>query len=74
MSESIQLDASPFDPVRIGLVSVSDRASSGVYEDKGIPSLQAWLQRALRNPIEWQTRLVADDEALVSEALRELVD
>ena len=63
-----------FDPVRIGLVSVSDRASSGVYEDKGIPSLQAWLRRTLRNPIAWETRLVPDEEALVGAALRELVD
>ena len=62
------------DPVRIGLVSVSDRASSGVYADQGIPALQAWLQRALRNPIDWETRLVPDEEALVSAALRELVD
>ena len=42
-----------FDLVRIGVVSVSDRASSGVYEDKGIPALKDWLGRALRNPIEW---------------------
>jgi len=62
------------DRVRIGLVSASDRASSGVYEDKGIPTLQAWLQRALRNPIEWASRLIPDEEALISTALRELVD
>lgn len=62
------------DPVRIGLVSVSDRASRGVYADKGIPSLQTWLQRAVRNPIAWETRLVADEETLVSAALCELVD
>lgn len=66
--------AEGLDRVRIGLVSVSDRASSGVYEDKGIPSLQAWLQRALRNPIEWASRLVPDEEALISAALRELAD
>jgi len=63
-----------FDAVRIGLVSVSDRASAGVYEDKGIPSMQAWLQRALRNPVTWETRLVPDEAELVSTALRELVD
>ena len=63
-----------FDPVRIGLLSASDRASSGVYADQGIPALQAWLTRALRNPVEWQTRLVADDEAAIAQALRELVD
>ena len=74
MSDASGSAAGTFDPVRIGLVSVSDRASSGVYEDKGIPSLRAWLQRALRNPIAWETRLVPDEEALVSAALRELVD
>ena len=58
----------------IGLVSVSDRASTGVYEDKGIPALRDWLTRAVLNPIEWQTRLIADDEATISATLRELVD
>jgi len=62
------------DPVRIGLVSVSDRASAGVYEDKGIPSLQEWLKRALLNPIAWETKLVPDEQEQVSAALRELVD
>ena len=65
---------SDFDPVRIGLVSVSDRASSGVYEDKGIPALQEWLGRALRNPITWETRLIPDEQDGISAALRELVD
>ena len=51
------------DSVRIGIVSVSDRASSGVYADQGLPALQAWLTRAIRNPIEWQPRLIPDDEA-----------
>ena len=63
-----------FDPVRIGVVSVSDRASSGVYEDKGIPALQDWLGRAVRNPIEWQTRLIPDEMSRISAALCELVD
>ena len=57
---------SSFDPVRIGLVSTSDRAASGVYADQGIPALQQWLARALRNPIDWVTRLVADEQALIS--------
>ena len=65
---------SDFDSVRIGLVSVSDRASAGVYEDKGIPALQDWLARALRNPVAWETRLIADDEAAISRTLVELVD
>jgi len=62
------------EPVRIGLVSVSDRASAGIYEDKGLPALQQWLQRALRNPVQWETRLIADEQAQISDALRELVD
>jgi len=65
---------SDFDPLRIGVVSVSDRASSGVYEDKGIPALRDWLQRAVRNPIEWETRLIPDEQDGISAALRELVD
>lgn len=60
--------------VRIGLVSVSDRASSGVYQDQGIPALQAWLQRALKNPITWVTRLIPDEQAGISAALIDLVD
>jgi molybdopterin adenylyltransferase len=65
---------SDFDPVRIGLVSISDRASSGVYEDKGIPALQDWLGRTLRNPVHWETRLIPDEQAGISATLRELVD
>ena len=64
----------PFDPVRIGVVSVSDRASTGVYQDKGIPALKDWLSRALRNPIEWQERLIPDEEAQISAALCDLAD
>ena len=62
------------DPVRVGLVSISDRASSGVYEDKGLPALQAWLLRAVRYSITWETRLIPDDEAGIAATLRELVD
>ena len=65
---------SEFDPVLIGLVSVSDRASAGVYQDQGIPALQAWLARAVRNPISWETRLIPDVEATISHTLRDLVD
>lgn len=63
-----------YDTVKIGLVSISDRASTGVYEDKGLPALQDWLGRALRNPLQYETRLIADDEALISQTLIELVD
>jgi molybdopterin adenylyltransferase len=62
------------DTVRIGVVSVSDRASTGVYEDKGLPALKEWLSRALRNPIEWESRLIPDERELISATLRELVD
>jgi len=60
--------------LRIGLVSVSDRASSGVYADMGIPALQSWLTSAVRNPIQWETRLIPDEEAGISAALVDLVD
>jgi molybdopterin adenylyltransferase len=63
-----------FEPVKIGLVSVSDRASSGVYQDQGIPALQAWLERALKNPVSWVARLIPDEQEGISECLRELVD
>jgi molybdopterin adenylyltransferase len=65
---------SDHDRVKIGLLSVSDRASAGVYEDKGIPALKAWLGRALRNPIEWDARVIPDEQAGISAALIELVD
>lgn len=62
------------DEVRIGVVSISDRASTGVYEDKGLPALQAWLSGALRNPITFEPRLIPDERALIAQTLRELVD
>ena len=67
-------DGQPLDRVRIGLMSISDRASTGVYEDKGIPALQEWLSRAVRNPVDWETRLIPDEQALISATLCELVD
>ena len=62
------------DPVKIGIVSISDRASSGVYEDKGLPALQDWLGKALKNPITFEPRLIPDDQATISQTLIELVD
>jgi molybdopterin adenylyltransferase len=62
------------DLIRIGVVSVSDRASTGVYEDKGIPALKDWLGRAVRNPVDWHERLIPDEQAGISAALIELVD
>ena len=63
-----------FDPLRIGLLSASDRAAGGIYADQGIPSLKDWLGKALRNPVHWCERLVPDDIETISHALRELVD
>lgn len=63
-----------FDPVRIGIVSVSDRASSGAYEDKGLPALKQWLGAALQNPTEFVERLIPDEQDLISQALIDLVE
>jgi molybdopterin adenylyltransferase len=62
------------DPVRIGLVSISDRASSGVYEDKGLPALAAWFGAVLANPVEFVTRLIPDEQPLIESTLVELAD
>jgi molybdopterin adenylyltransferase len=68
MSESL------FDPVKVGIVSISDRASTGVYEDKGLPALQDWLTKALQNPITFEPRLIPDEKDRISATLIELVD
>jgi len=60
--------------VRIGIVSISDRASTGVYEDKGLPALKDWLTSALLNPVDFVPRLIPDEQAGISQALIELVD
>lgn len=60
--------------LRIGLVSISDRASSGVYQDKGIPALEEWLTSALTTPFELETRLIPDEQAIIEQTLCELVD
>ena len=62
------------DPVKIGIVSISDRASAGVYVDKGLPALQDWLSGALRNPLQFESRLIPDEQAGISAALIELVN
>ncbi|WP_431821796.1 molybdopterin adenylyltransferase [Burkholderia sp. F1] len=62
------------DELVVGLVSISDRASTGVYEDKGIPALQDWLAAALSSPWRAETRLIQDDAATISATLVELVD
>ncbi len=65
---------STFEPITIGIVSISDRASTGVYEDKGLPALKEWLTRALHNPITFESRLIPDEQATISQALIELVN
>ena len=63
-----------FESVKIGIVSISDRASSGVYEDKGLPALQEWLGRALHNPIQFEARLIADEQKTIEDTLIALTD
>ncbi len=75
MNPSPASDASTSaEPLRIGIVSISDRASSGIYEDKGLPALRDWLGRALRNPIHWEERLIPDDRLQIASVLIDLVD
>ena len=62
------------DAIRIGIVSISDRASTGVYEDKGLPALRDWLGQALYNPITFEERLIPDEQATISNTLIALVD
>lgn len=67
-------EAPAHDPVKIGIVSISDRASSGVYEDKGLPALKDWLTSALKNPITFEPRLIPDEQDTISATLIALVD
>ena len=62
------------DPVRIGLVATSDRASAGIYKDEGIPALEQWLASALVNPVEFERRLIPDERPVIEATLKELVD
>ena len=63
----------PYDTIKIGIVSISDRASTGAYVDKGLPALQDWLARALQNPLQFEPRLIPDEQATISATLIELV-
>lgn len=74
MSEPLPAPPATADELVIGLVSVSDRASGGVYEDKGIPALRDWLQSALATPFRVETRLIPDERAAIEAALVDLVD
>lgn len=74
MSVNTSSIVNPHDAIKIGIVSISDRASLGVYEDKGLPALKDWLNAALQNPITYEPRLIPDEQAQISQALIELVD
>jgi len=60
--------------IKIGLVSISDRAASGIYEDQGLPSLRVWLEQALLTPFQAVSRLIPDERALIESTLKDLVD
>ena len=60
--------------LKVGLVSISDRASQGIYQDKGLPSLQEWLSQALIDLFTVETRLIPDEQPLIEQTLKELVD
>ena len=74
MTPSQDTPSTEHDPVKIGIVSISDRASTGVYEDKGLPALQTWLGRALKNPLQFESRLIPDEKERISATLIELVE
>lgn len=74
MTPSQNTSSTEHDPVKIGIVSISDRASSGVYEDKGLPALQTWLGHALKNPLQFEPRLIPDEKERISATLIELVE
>lgn len=74
MSDHFPLRRSHPDELLVGLVSISDRASSGVYEDQGIPALRDWLERVLTRPPRVVARLIPDERAQIAAMLRELVD
>ncbi|WP_438978545.1 molybdopterin adenylyltransferase [Polynucleobacter sp.] len=60
--------------IKIGLISISDRASKGVYTDEGIPALQLWLQTAISTPCVFHERLIADEQEVITETIVELTD
>jgi molybdopterin adenylyltransferase len=74
MTPSQETPSTDHDPVKIGIVSISDRASTGVYEDKGLPALQTWLGHALKNPLQFEPRLIPDEKDRISATLIELVE
>ena len=62
------------DAVKIGLLSISDRASQGIYRDEGLPALEAWLTSALKNPLTFVSKVIPDEQPLIETNLKTLVD
>ena len=62
------------DPVKIGLLSISDRASQGIYRDEGLPALEAWLTSALKNPVTFVSKVIPDEQPLIESSIAALVD
>ena len=63
-----------FDAARIGIISISDRASKGVYQDEGLPALEGWLKSAVKNPLTFVSRVIPDEQSLIEATLKEFVD
>ena len=66
--------ATQFDSAKIGLLSISDRASSGVYQDEGLPALENWLRGAVKNPLTFISHVIPDEQPLIEATLKQLVD
>jgi molybdopterin adenylyltransferase len=63
-----------FDNITVGLITISDRASKGIYQDEGIPALDAWLKTVMKNPMKIVTRIIPDEQPLIEATLKELCD
>jgi molybdopterin adenylyltransferase len=63
-----------FDPAKIGLLSISDRASKGIYQDEGLPALEGWLKSALKNPLTVVSRVIPDEQPMIEATLKEFID
>lgn len=72
MSQETTSDSA--DSLVVGLISISDRASQGVYADQGVPALRQWLGKALLNPVKYEERLIADDQSTITQTIIDLVD
>jgi len=74
MSDTTTDQLLSLESVKIGLISISDRASLGIYKDEGIPALKSWLEKTIQNPLIIETRLIADEQLQIEVAFKELID